>query len=223
MIARQVTLVAALLFSLASVSFAQEAPAPTAPAAAAPAQTGFQALSPGDQKIVRALFWAQEVTADGPPALSLNEIAALKDRTGWVSAFKALKSQGLVDAKTLNQIIASDAASAVRSSGVHDGTTLVVTGNGKSMLAGTELGTNDRDSSRSPAPNAGSKPRAAQAKRAPHDAVTAANNSDQHAAGSPGDSSVPHAAPTTRVQRDSLAQVNDALPVPAEATIIPGP
>jgi hypothetical protein len=91
--------------------WAQQGPgSPGAPAAAAPSSpatvTGsFQRLGPREQKIVRALFDAQHPTAEGPAPLNLDQVAALRDRHGWAKAFKAMKAQGLIDAKTLAQIL----------------------------------------------------------------------------------------------------------------------
>ena len=58
------------------------------------AETGaFEALSPA-KKIAEALFNGQMVTADGKEPLSLNLIAANKQRSGWGRIFKQLKANG---------------------------------------------------------------------------------------------------------------------------------
>lgn len=73
----------------------------------APGTTGaFQNLSPGQQKIARSLFEAQQPSATGPAPLSLDQIAAMKQGTGWGQVFKQMKSEGLVgDAKNLGQVV----------------------------------------------------------------------------------------------------------------------
>jgi|GEM_PF-4814932 len=91
----------------------------------------FQALSPGGQKIVRALFDAQKQPATdgagdtggtgGSPAttgdtgagtteaaapLSLDDIAAAKvSGSGWGRVFKEMKTEGLIAEKNLGQVI----------------------------------------------------------------------------------------------------------------------
>ena len=66
----------------------------TATAWAQTAGTGaFDKLSPGDQKIARALFEAQK-TNGGTAPLTLDQIAARKQHTGWGEVFKQMKAQG---------------------------------------------------------------------------------------------------------------------------------
>jgi len=66
-------------------------------AASAWAQTtgtgAFDKLSPGDQKIARALFEAQK-TNGGTAPLTRDQIAARKQHTGWGEVFKQMKAQG---------------------------------------------------------------------------------------------------------------------------------
>jgi len=74
----------------------------------APAQGpggAFERLSPGEQKIARSLFAAQR--RDVPPGsrLTLDQIAAKKSGEGWGGVFKDMKSQGLVTAKNLGQVV----------------------------------------------------------------------------------------------------------------------
>lgn len=100
---------------------------PTAPAASTPPGTtappaptagAFESLSPGGQKIARALFEAQTTTpppgstggtgttTTAPKPLTLDEIAAKKQAgTGWGRVFKDLKAQGLVQEKNLGQVV----------------------------------------------------------------------------------------------------------------------
>jgi hypothetical protein len=76
-------------------------------------------LSPGNAKIARALFDAQvttkpttggttttTTTAPAPKALTLDQIAAMKQSgQGWGQIFKTLKAQGLVQDKSLGQVV----------------------------------------------------------------------------------------------------------------------
>jgi hypothetical protein len=99
----------AAMLLLASPAFAAAdgaAKAPAAGAAAAPAKTNsFEALSPGDRKIARALFLAQHPTPSGPAPLSLNQIADLKASSSWAKVFKQMQSGGLLQAKSLGQVV----------------------------------------------------------------------------------------------------------------------
>jgi len=66
----------------------------------------FDKLSPGDQKIARALFEAQS-TSGGATPLTLDQIAAKKKHTGWGEIFKQMKAQGLVTDKNLGQAVST--------------------------------------------------------------------------------------------------------------------
>ena len=66
----------------------------------------FEKLSPGDQKIARALFEAQK-TNGGTAPLTLDQIAARKQHTGWGEVFKQMKAQGLVTDKNLGQAVSN--------------------------------------------------------------------------------------------------------------------
>ena len=68
----------------------------------------FASLSPGEQKIARALFEAQS-TSGGATPLTLDQIAAKKKEghTGWGQVFKQMKEQGLVKDKNLGQVVSS--------------------------------------------------------------------------------------------------------------------
>ena len=73
----------------------------------------YERLSPGNQKVARALFDAQAAVA--PPAaaqggasksLTLDEIAAQKQNgTAWGQIFSAMKARGLVREKDLGQVV----------------------------------------------------------------------------------------------------------------------
>ena len=69
----------------------------------------FDKLSPGDQKIARALFEAQPTTqtTNGATPLTLDQIAAKKKHTGWGEIFKQMKAQGLVTDKNLGQAVSN--------------------------------------------------------------------------------------------------------------------
>ena len=71
----------------------------------------FEKLSPGDQKIARALFEAQNTTPSKSGAatpLTLDQIAAKKKgHTGWGEVFKQMKAQGLVTDKNLGQAVSN--------------------------------------------------------------------------------------------------------------------
>jgi len=62
-------------------------------------------LSPGDQKIVQALFEGQSQSKSGVQPLNRDQIAALKSSQGWGEAFKDMKSRGLLTQKNLGQVI----------------------------------------------------------------------------------------------------------------------
>ena len=66
----------------------------------------FEKLSPGDQKIARALFEAQ-TTSGGATPLTLDQIAAQKKHSGWGEIFKQMKAQGLVTDKNLGQAVSN--------------------------------------------------------------------------------------------------------------------
>jgi len=68
--------------------------------------SAFEKLSPGDQKIARALFEAQ-TTSGGATPLTLDQIAAKKKHTGWGEIFKHMKAQGLVTDKNLGQAVSN--------------------------------------------------------------------------------------------------------------------
>jgi len=90
---------ALLLAPLTGVGGAQTSPAPGA----------FDELSPGGQKIAKALFEAQTGTStNASKPLTLEEIAKLKhDGQGWGQIFKDMKSQGLVTQKNLGQVVSA--------------------------------------------------------------------------------------------------------------------
>jgi len=128
--------IAAALMLIASSAFAQTTPGTTSGGTAS-----FNTLSPGNQKIARALFEAQRPTPNGPQPLSLNQIAARKGDEGWGQVFKGMKGEGLVQEKSLGQVISSyehhlHSAAAASSSG----RTTVTTGSGRTVATGSDHG-----------------------------------------------------------------------------------
>ena len=69
----------------------------------------FDALSPGNQKIATALFNAQNTTGTTLTPMTKDQIAALKGTEGWGRVFKEMKSDGLVSAKNLGQVVSGHA------------------------------------------------------------------------------------------------------------------
>jgi len=120
-----------LLAPLAGSGGAQTSPPPGA----------FDELSPGGQKIARALFEAQNTgttTGTGATAskpLTLEEIAKLKqDGQGWGQIFKDMKSQGLVTQKNLGQVVSRYA----RTHHMHHGSATTATG--RRLTTGNDRG-----------------------------------------------------------------------------------
>jgi len=82
------------------------APAPAPAMALAPASNAYEALSPGNKRVAAALFEAQKSSAQNGTPLTLDQIAQER-RSGksWADVFHAMKSQGLIDAETLAQVL----------------------------------------------------------------------------------------------------------------------
>ena|SRR3989442_835372 len=64
----------------------------------------FTQLPPGEQKIVNALFAAQQT---GTSQKSKDEIAAMKGHEGWGRVFKEMKALGLLRQKNLGQVVSN--------------------------------------------------------------------------------------------------------------------
>jgi hypothetical protein len=76
-------------------------------AAATPPVTSsgaYERLSPGNRKIVDALYEAQTTTGSAIP-LTRDQIAAQKSVKGWNEVFKSMKAQGLLQEKSIGQVI----------------------------------------------------------------------------------------------------------------------
>ena len=66
----------------------------------------FSKLSPGQQKIARALFEAQRQGPNAPAPLSLDQIAMRRQaQQGWGEVFKSMKQAGQVNEKDLGQVV----------------------------------------------------------------------------------------------------------------------
>lgn len=82
------------------------APAPAPAVASAPVPSAYESLSPGNKRIAVALFEAQKSSAQNVTPLTLDHIAQER-RSGksWGDVFQTMKSQGLIDAETLAQVL----------------------------------------------------------------------------------------------------------------------
>ena len=141
------------MFLLADAAVAQTAIGGSTTTASTPPPTAgaFDRLSPGNQKIARALFDAQQA-AQTPPAVSgatggtiagsaspapkpltLDNIAAMKQSgRGWGEIFKDMKQQGLVTEKNLGQVVSrSNHTSSASSHG-----TMITSGAGRTRVEG---------------------------------------------------------------------------------------
>jgi hypothetical protein len=68
----------------------------------------FSKLSPGQQKIARALYEAQAQGPNAPRPLSLDEIAIKRQgHQGWGEVFKSMKQAGQINDKNLGQVVKS--------------------------------------------------------------------------------------------------------------------
>ena len=68
----------------------------------------FAELSPGNQKIARALMDAQVLTGDGTiQPWTLDQMAAAKSEIGWGQAFTQMQADGLITARNLGEVVSS--------------------------------------------------------------------------------------------------------------------
>jgi len=112
----------------------------------------FDSLSPGNQKIVNALYSSQKTTGTTTP-LTKNQIANLKGTEGWGKVFKTMKADGLVSARNLGQVVSgyqhalrSSTTSTAGRSATTTSTASATTRSGRST-AGGSLRTGSRVSS----------------------------------------------------------------------------
>jgi hypothetical protein len=77
---------------------------PMTPATSSP--SAYDSLSPGNRRIATALFDAQKTSTTGTPTRTLDQIARER-RSGkrWGDVFQSMKSQGLIQAETLGQVL----------------------------------------------------------------------------------------------------------------------
>ena len=84
-----------------------EPPSASAPAVTSmPVSSAYESLSPANKRIAVALFEAQKSSAQNVTPLTLDQIAQER-RIGrsWGDVFQTMKSQGLIDAETLAQVL----------------------------------------------------------------------------------------------------------------------
>lgn len=102
-------------------------------------QGAFDKLSPGNQKIVQALFDAQQsnTQTSGSTSTSLkpysrDDISAMKDHRGWGEIFKDLKAKGYyAEYKNLGQVV-----SRARHQAKPSGDTTITSASGRSQAVG---------------------------------------------------------------------------------------
>lgn len=145
----------AATLTMSGTALAQTAPdtaaAPTAPAATTTTTTmttttttsttpgsnagAYDALSEGNRKIVSAIYEAQLGSPKDTGAGSLltrDDIAAMRQDTGWGNAYRQLYEQGYVTEKNLGQAISSHNHGARADTG----TTIVTTAGGEQIAVG---------------------------------------------------------------------------------------
>jgi len=108
---------------------AQTATTQPAPSTSTSNQGAFDKLSPGNQKIARALYEAQQINP-----LSLDDIAAMKQAgKGWGVVFKDMKANGQIppDAKNLGQLVSGKYPPQAT-----NGSTTITSASGKSQTTG---------------------------------------------------------------------------------------
>jgi hypothetical protein len=102
------TSLAAVIFVGATGAFAEPParPTPQPTMASAPSPGAYESLSPGNKRIAAALFDAQKSSTGGTAPLTRDQIAEER-RSGksWGDVFQAMKSQGLIQAETLAQVL----------------------------------------------------------------------------------------------------------------------
>ncbi len=111
----------------ASVAAAQSVPPPGASA--------FDQLSPGNQKIARALFQAQQAPPGAVP-VTRDDIAAMKlnGGSGWGEIFQRLKAQGYFQQKNLGLVVSRSSHQLPAPAAAAD--TTITTASGKAHAMG---------------------------------------------------------------------------------------
>ena len=94
-----------MLVAATGAAEAQSKPATQPEVVSTPSASAFASLSQGNKRIATALFEAQTTTAGGTP-MTLEQIAQER-RSGrkWGDVFQEMKSQGLIQAETLGQVL----------------------------------------------------------------------------------------------------------------------
>jgi hypothetical protein len=94
-----------LVAAIGTSANAQSKLTPEPEVASLPSTNAFASLSAGNKRIATALFEAQ-TTAKGATPMTLQQIAQerLSGRK-WGDVFQAMKSQGLIQAETLGQVL----------------------------------------------------------------------------------------------------------------------
>ena len=101
------TLGALMLVAAMGTSAEPQSKSATEPeVASVPSPSAFESLSPGNKRIATALFEAQNTSANNATPMTLEQIAQER-RSGrkWGDVFQAMKSQGLIQAETLGQVL----------------------------------------------------------------------------------------------------------------------
>lgn len=100
------TSLGAVMLAAATGTSAEPPATPTPAPVMAPAPSAYEALSPANKRVAAALFEAQKTSTTQTPSLTLDQIAHER-RYGksWGDVFLAMKSQGLIQAETLAQVL----------------------------------------------------------------------------------------------------------------------
>lgn len=103
-------------------------------AGAASAQTTYDSLSTGNQKIVDAIHDAQTSTEGSGTYMSLDDIAATKDSGGWGKTYNQMYADGLVTEKNLGLAISKSHRMNTPSSSSSQ--TVITTASGQKIIVG---------------------------------------------------------------------------------------
>lgn len=95
-----------LAAAMATSAEAQSKPVTQPEVASFPSPSAFESLSQGNKRIATALFESQNTSTSGATPMTLEQIAQER-RSGrkWGDVFKDMKSQGLIQAETLGQVL----------------------------------------------------------------------------------------------------------------------
>ena len=95
-----------LVAATGTAARAQSKPVTHPEVVSTPAAGAYASLSQGNKRIATALFEAQNTTASGTTPMTLEQIAQ-EHRSGrkWGDVFRDMKTQGLIQAETLGQVL----------------------------------------------------------------------------------------------------------------------